>query len=54
MQGGERRGRLRTILPRPNTRGWLGRQRMGWVCEGQEGGGEEESGKHQKQCLVAL
>lgn len=41
MQGGERRGRLRTILPRPNTRGWLGRQRMEWVCEGQ-GEGEKK------------
>lgn len=47
--GCERRGRLCAILTRgPNARGRLGRRRM---KEGREGG---ESGKHQKQCLVAL
>lgn len=41
----ERRGRLCAILRGPNARGRLGRRRMK---------GEGESGKHQKQCLVAL
>lgn len=46
-EGCERRGRLCAILRGPNARGRLGRRRM-------NGGGGEESGKHQKQCLVAL
>lgn len=46
-EGCERRGRLCAILRGPNARGWLGRRRM-------KGGGGEGSGKHQKQCLVAL